>query len=188
MSSSSGPRAEGTDGSDWKHREKRRLMKEANNVAVQYVTSVKYKNAMKRTLIYHGMLGTSMFATAVIAGINCLYIWQVLWLATFPACLIGFRGIMKNKSKYLNLYRIVLCLCSIPACIWGLLATAGIVSHREFYPLVSLPKPTRFLMPDSSYVFYFLGATTLCSHLFSLAAIRKLMYAWDITSRKSKAQ
>ena len=46
-------------------------------VAVQYVTSVKYKNAMKRTLIYHGMLGTAMLGTSVIAGINCLYLWQV---------------------------------------------------------------------------------------------------------------
>ena len=32
------------------------------------------------------------------------------------------------------------------------------------------------------------GGTTLCSHLFTLAAIRKLIYAWDVTSRKSKAQ
>ncbi|KAL5270403.1 hypothetical protein ACHWQZ_G001206 [Mnemiopsis leidyi] len=179
MSSKAGPRAEGTDGSDWTHREK---------VAVQYVTSVKYKNAMKRTLIYHGMLGTAMLGTSVIAGINCLYLWQVLWLAAFPTCLIGFRGIMKNKSKYLNLYRIGLALCSVPACIWGLLATAGYVSHQEFYPYVNLPKPAKFLMPDSSYVFYFLGGTTLCSHLFTLVAIRKLIYAWDVTSRKSKSQ
>ena len=39
--------------------------------------SVKYKSAMKRTILYHSLLGLAVIVTTFLCGLNSLYAWQV---------------------------------------------------------------------------------------------------------------
>jgi len=174
MASMAGPRAGGTDGSDWNHREK---------VAHQYVVSVKFKTAMRRTILYHGMFGLCAGLGSLMYGIMALNCWQLLWLISAPTCLIGFRGICKNSTISLVVYKICLLGSAIPACLWALTATGGFVPHFEIYQLLGAPKHD-LLMPHNNLAIYFVVITALMSHFYSLICINKLTHAWDVTARR----
>lgn len=100
MASRSGPRAPGTDGSDYSHREK---------IVSHYKTSADLKTSVRKCLLPH-MLLTFLMALkffAVVAGstyFRPLDGWEMGWCISGVTAYIGFGALNRNDVKRLFVY------------------------------------------------------------------------------------
>lgn len=99
MSSRSGPRASGSDGSDFSHREQ---------VASHYKDSVKWKSKLKLNLTLHliliflGILWTALGYFKMIE--YHIQDWQMAWLCTVIPVIFGLTSLPKNKHNQMYIY------------------------------------------------------------------------------------
>ena len=48
-----------------------------------------------------------------------------------PGCAFGFKGICKNSTTQINVYKFLLSAFSVPAVIWGIIASLWREKNRE---------------------------------------------------------
>ena len=109
MASRSGPRAEGTDGSDYKHREK---------VADYYTKSAELKSSVRKCLIPHLVLFVGLIVKSISLLLKAKYFlpleyWEMVWLVSGIFAAIGLGGLPKNDVKRMVLYVIGNIICGV---------------------------------------------------------------------------
>ncbi|XP_065057825.1 protein jagunal homolog 1-A-like [Rhopilema esculentum] len=100
MAARAGPRAEGTDGSDFKHREK---------VASHYQESVTIKGKLRKSLVPHMFLTILAFGRLASVALGSTYFkpaefWELLWIVSGLAAYIGYNSLSKNHVVQILTY------------------------------------------------------------------------------------
>jgi len=100
MASRSGPRAEGTDGSDFSHREK---------IADHYTKSAELKASVRKCLIPHIVLFVCLILKAISLALKSTYFlplenWEMAWGVSGIFAWIGLRSLPKNDTRRLSSY------------------------------------------------------------------------------------
>ena len=100
MASRSGPRASGTDGSDFSSREQ---------IVAHYKASADLKTSVRKSILPHMMLTVLLVAKFFLVGMgmtkfNPLTIWEKIWLVSGVCAFIGFGGLTKNNVTRLMIY------------------------------------------------------------------------------------
>lgn len=103
MASRSGPRAEGTDGSDFQHRE---------TIADYYSKSAELKGSVRKCLIPHLVLFITLVGKGAALLMGSTYFlpletWEMCWLVSGIFAGIGLTGLKRNDKKRLIMYVIV---------------------------------------------------------------------------------
>merc|ERR1711931_143305 len=115
MASRSGPRAEGTDGSDYKHRE---------TVADHYTKSAELKTSVKKCLIPHlvlfaGLVFKTMSLVLKIEYFTPLAHWEMTWALSGVFAMIGLRSLPKNDVNKLLAYILGNLFFGVGSLLWG---------------------------------------------------------------------
>lgn len=155
MASSVGPRARGTDGSDYLHRER---------VASHYTISANIKPKLGK------VLQLQILCALLCLGLGVIDHYQLLCLATFSGYLCGiplcYFALKRNNSTYMNLYG---CCCSI----------LGV------FPMVYLLYTSLWTgqVSDYRYMKLLLAAAVVLCNTTGMYFAKRLMEAWSATSR-----
>nr|KAF6310603.1 jagunal-like protein 1 [Myotis myotis] len=118
MASRAGPRAAGTDGSDFQHRER---------VAMHYQMSVTLKYEIKKLIYVHLVLWLLLVAKMSVGHLRLLshdqvampYQWEYPYLLSIVPSLLGLLSFPRNNISYLVLSMISMGLFSIAPLIYG---------------------------------------------------------------------
>ena len=154
MASSVGPRARGTDGSDFLHREQ---------VAKRYKISAELKPKLKKVLVLQTL------CAAFCLGLGLVSV-NYLFLITFFGYLCGisfcYFALKKNNPSYMNIYG---CCCSILGVfpMVYLLYSSLWTGQVKDYRYLKLPVAV-FVVLSNTYGMYF---------------AKKLMSAWEGTDK-----
>eukprot|EP00794_Sanderia_malayensis_P000296 gene296-922_t len=100
MASRIGPRPTGSDGNDFKHREK---------VASHYQESVARKISIRKSLLSHMFLTVLSFGRLLSISMGIHYfnppeLWEMLWLLSGIGSFFGFGSLRKNSVNHILLY------------------------------------------------------------------------------------
>ena len=100
MASRSGPRAEGTDGSDFSNRE---------SIANHYKTSAELKTKVRKSMIPHMLMTFLLVLKFVATALGSKYFvplekWEMVWILSGICAFIGFGSLAKNDNKKLIIY------------------------------------------------------------------------------------
>ena len=100
MASRSGPRALGTDGSDYKHRE---------TVASHYSKSVDLKVSVRKCLMPHMLLAALYIGKYIAVMLGSKYFvplasWEIVWLVSGICAFIGYSSLSRNDIPRLLVY------------------------------------------------------------------------------------
>lgn len=180
MSSRSGPRADGSDGNDFMHRER---------VASQYVTSVKLKSKLKPYLYINVLLSALQ---AIYIGASHLNVvqdhdplpWQYMFSASFITSVIGLTSLPRNKQMYLRLSNAGTVILGIGGMAFGM------VHHQR--DLRKFLKTGRTSADDDMIGgvlpkvlgLYGLFASMVLLYLITVHCAKSLIKSWD--SKKSR--
>jgi len=132
MASREGPRAEGSDGTDFQHRER---------VASHYETSSAYKARM-RFVIYLHLLLVVLMVFRLSAGLCLLFnvqppavlqelemppaqIWEFVWLMTAVASFFGLIALRRNRAFLIQQYSIGTIIFGLGPVIYGIISMLG---------------------------------------------------------------
>lgn len=156
MASSVGPRARGTDGSDYLHRER---------VANHYTVSAEIKPKLRK------VLQLQILCALLCLGLGLIDHYDIVFLLTFSGYLLGipfcYLALKRNNSTYMNLYG---CCCSI----------LGV------FPMVYLLYTSLWtgLVPDYRYLKLLLAAAVVLCNTTGMYFAKKLMEAWTATTNR----
>ncbi|KAK0426400.1 hypothetical protein QR680_009689 [Steinernema hermaphroditum] len=185
MSSKAGPRAVGTDGSDFKHRQR---------VAAHYTWSVQYKNYLKYLFFFH--LSVLVFMWAKVGGefaVNTLgvelpafkkldlptaYPWEYVWCLSFLPCIFALMSFPKNKVQLLKYHYYGQFVLGIVPCVIGIGSQLP-----ELVDYISDPENSQtptfkgtFPMVIIWYIFFLISFQL---HAFCMYFSYNLMAAWQ---------
>ncbi|XP_062510600.1 protein jagunal homolog 1-A-like [Corticium candelabrum] len=89
MASRRGPRATGTDGSDFRHRQK---------VASQYSRIAQSKWRLRLMMTLHvSLVSCIVLHVVMVQNLREIEIWEWTWLVSCVACILGYRALKKNN-------------------------------------------------------------------------------------------
>ncbi|CAD5121467.1 DgyrCDS9972 [Dimorphilus gyrociliatus] len=183
MASRGGPRAAGTDGSDFSYRER---------VASHYVVSSTNKARLKIVMIAHILLGVLMTLRQTVSicaamGINppkFLYHlnlpqvlgWEVCWLPSIATVLFGFAALPKNQVFLMKQYILGVFVLGILPVLFGVGSIGeDIISYvKSGQSRVTFKG---FPMEVIWAIFLFIAAQV---HVMSVVFARKLVNAWNV--------
>ena len=138
MASRSGPRAPGTDGSDYSHREK---------IVNHYKQSADLKTGVRKCLLPH-MLLTFLMAfkyVAVLMGstyFRPLEQWEFVWVVSGISAYVGYGALSKNDVFRLSVYLFGNLLFGIAPLIYGAFEAVKIMKV-DFKDLKNIPDTWR---------------------------------------------
>ena len=116
MASRRGPRASGTDGSDFRHRQR---------VAPHYTRIVESKWNLRLTMVIHLGLASCVVLHAIMAEtLNEVAIWEWTWLVSCLACLVGFNALKQNNGEQMKMFMMGVVLFGILSISVGLFEMA----------------------------------------------------------------
>lgn len=156
MASNVGPRAKGTDGSDFSHRER---------VASHYQRSAEFKAKLKQILQLQVLCGI------VCLGVGLVVRYDYTALLSFSGYLfglpLGFLALRRNNSTYMNLYG---CCCSI----------LGV------FPMVYLLYMCLWtgMVDKLRYIRIAMAISVVLSNTTGMFFAKHLMGAWTVNTRK----
>lgn len=135
MASRSGPRAPGTDGSDYSHREK---------VVDHYKQSADLKTSVSKCLLPHMTLTflVALKFVAVILGsqyFHPLEQWEMIWLCSGVTAYIGFGALSKNDVSRLSVYLFGNLIFGIAPLIYGCVGVVKKMQH-DFKDMKNMPE------------------------------------------------
>jgi len=132
MASREGPRAEGSDGTDFQHRER---------VASHYETSAAYKLRLRYVIYLHLLLvalmmlrlGPGFFLLLNMQLPSCLHelelppaqMWEFIWLMTGIASLFGLIALPQNRAFLVQQYLIGTVVFGLGPIFYGILSLSG---------------------------------------------------------------
>uniref|UniRef100_A0A8C5QWU3 Protein jagunal homolog 1 n=1 Tax=Leptobrachium leishanense TaxID=445787 RepID=A0A8C5QWU3_9ANUR len=181
MASRAGPRASGTDGSDYRHREK---------VAGHYQMSVSLKSEIKK-LIYANLLIWCLIAGQIVVShlklvshdlVAMPYQWEFPYLFSLAPALFGLFSFPRNNISYLVISMISTGLFSIAPLIYG---------SMEMFPMAQQlyrhGKAYRFIFGFSAVsVLYLVMVVAVQLHAWQLYYSKKLLDAWFSSTQEKK--
>ncbi|XP_043557074.1 protein jagunal homolog 1 isoform X1 [Chiloscyllium plagiosum] len=181
MASRAGPRAAGTDGSDFQHREK---------VASHYQMSVTLKSEIKKLIIAHMVIWTLLTLQVIISHMKLVshdliampYQWEYPYLLSIIPSIFGFMSFPRNNISYLVLSMISAGLFSIAPLIYGTM---------EMFPMAQQlyrhGKAYRFIFGFSAVaVMYLVLVIAVQVHGWQIYYSKKLLDSWFTSTQEKK--
>ncbi|XP_006260365.1 protein jagunal homolog 1 [Alligator mississippiensis] len=181
MASRAGPRAAGTDGSDFRHRER---------VAEHYQMSAALKAEVRKLTYVHVALWALLAAQAVAAHLKLVahervavpYRWQYPYLLSILPSLLGLLAFPRNNISYLVLSMISAGLFSVAPLIYG---------SMEMFPVAQQlyrhGKAYRFIFGFSAVsVMYLVVLVAAQVHGWQLYYSKKLLDSWFASTQDRK--
>ncbi|XP_053157573.1 protein jagunal homolog 1 isoform X1 [Hemicordylus capensis] len=181
MASRAGPRATGTDGSDFRHRER---------VAEHYQMSVSLKSEIKKLIYMQVALWLLVVAQMCSAHFKLLahdqvampYQWEYPYLLSIIPSLFGLLSFPRNNISYLVISMISTGLFSVAPLIYG---------SMEMFPMAQQlfrhGKAYRFIFGFSAVsVMYLLVVVAVQVHGWQLYYSKKLLDSWFASTQEKK--
>ncbi|KAE8612397.1 hypothetical protein XENTR_v10012840 [Xenopus tropicalis] len=181
MASRAGPRATGTDGSDFQHRER---------VASHYQMSASLKNEIKKLIYAHLVIWLLIAAQMCVSHLKLVskdlvampYQWEYPYLLSLVPSLFGLVSFPRNNISYLVISMISTGLFSIAPLIYGTL---------EMFPMAQQlyrhGKAYRFIFGFSAIsVMYLLMVVAVQVHGWQIYYSKKLLDAWFTNTQEKK--
>ncbi|XP_070591810.1 LOW QUALITY PROTEIN: protein jagunal homolog 1-like [Erythrolamprus reginae] len=181
MASRAGPRATGTDGSDFRHRER---------VAEHYQMSVSLKSEIKKLIYMQVGLWLLVAAQMCVAHFRLLphdkvampYQWEYPYLLSIVPSLFGLFSFPRNNISYLVISMISTGLFSVAPLIYG---------SMEMFPMAQQlyrhGKAYRFIFGFSAVsVMYLLVVVAVQVHGWQLYYSKKLLDSWFTSTQEKK--
>ncbi|KAM3849134.1 protein jagunal homolog 1 isoform 1-T1 [Vipera latastei] len=181
MASRAGPRATGTDGSDFRHRER---------VAQHYQMSVSLKSEIKKLIYIQVALWLLVAAQMCVAHFKLLphdkvampYQWEYPYLLSIIPSLFGLFSFPRNNISYLVISMISTGLFSMAPLIYG---------SMEMFPMAQQlyrhGKAYRFIFGFSAVsVMYLLIVVAVQVHGWQLYYSKKLLDSWFTSTQEKK--
>ncbi|KAM6470581.1 protein jagunal homolog 1 isoform 1-T1 [Liasis olivaceus] len=181
MASRAGPRAAGTDGSDFRHRER---------VAEHYQMSVSLKSEIKKLIYMQVALWLLVAAQMCVAHFKLLphdkvampYQWEYPYLLSIIPSLFGLVSFPRNNISYLVISMISTGLFSVAPLIYG---------SMEMFPMAQQlyrhGKAYRFIFGFSAVsVMYLLVVVAVQVHGWQLYYSKKLLDSWFTSTQEKK--
>ncbi|XP_065115755.1 protein jagunal homolog 1-B [Paramisgurnus dabryanus] len=181
MASRAGPRAAGTDGSDYEHRER---------VAQHYQMSVALKSEIKKLNIAHAALWLLVAAQVVVSQLNLVshklvatpYQWEYIYLLSIVPTVFSFMALPKNNTSYLVISMISAGLLSLGPIFYG-----GMEMFPMAQQLYRHGKAYRFIFGFSAVsVMYLVMVIALQVHGWQIYYSKKLLDAWVTNTQEKK--
>ncbi|XP_017324707.1 protein jagunal homolog 1-A [Ictalurus punctatus] len=182
MTSRAGPRAAGTDGSDFKQREK---------VAPQYQMSASLKSEIKKLTVVHLVIWLLIASQVTIAHFKLYshdvvampYQWEYPYLLSLLPSLLSSLAMPRNNISYLVISMISAGLFSVAPLIFGAMEMFPVAQQ-----LYRHGKAYRFIFGFSAVsVMYLLMVIAIQVHAGQIYYSKKLLDAWfDSTQEKKK--
>ncbi|KAM4652825.1 protein jagunal homolog 1 isoform 1-T2 [Discoglossus pictus] len=181
MASRAGPRATGTDGSDFQHRER---------VANHYQMSVSLKSEIKKLIYAHVVIWLLVAAQMCVAHLKLVshdviampYQWEYPYLLSIIPSLLGLFSFPRNNISYLVLSMISTGLFSIAPLIYG---------SMEMFPMAQQMyrhgKVYRFIFGFSAVsVMYLVMVVAVQVHGWQIYYSKKLLDSWFTSTQEKK--
>ncbi|CAM5125338.1 unnamed protein product [Eretmochelys imbricata] len=181
MASRAGPRAEGTDGSDYQHRER---------VASHYQMSVALKSEIKKLIYVQVAIWLLLLAQMCVGHLKLLphdqvampYQWEYPYLLSIIPSLFGLMSFPRNNISYLVLSMISTGLFSVAPLIYG---------SMEMFPMAQQlyrhGKAYRFIFGVSAVsAMYLLLVVAAQVHGWQLYYSKKLLDSWFASTQEKK--
>ncbi|XP_042190571.1 protein jagunal homolog 1-A [Callorhinchus milii] len=181
MASRAGPRATGTDGSDFQHRER---------VASHYQMSVALKMKIKKLIIAHLVIWTLLVLQVFVSHMKIVshdlvalpYQWEYPYILSIIPSFFGFISFPRNNISYLVISMISIGLFSIAPLIYG---------SMEMFPVAQQlyrhGKAFRFIFGYSAVaVMYSVLAIAVQLHSWQIYYSKKLLDSWFTSTQEKK--
>ncbi|XP_026151333.1 protein jagunal homolog 1-A [Mastacembelus armatus] len=182
MTSRIGPRAAGTDGSDFKHREK---------VAPCYQMSASLKSEVRKLNLVHLLIWLLVAAQVTVSHCNLVshdkvsmpYQWEYPYLLSLLPLICSSLSLPKNNISYLVISMISAGLFSVAPLIYG-----GMEMFPVAQQLYRHGKAYRFIFGFSAVtVMYLIMVIAVQVHAWQLYYMKKLLDSWfNATQEKKK--
>lgn len=181
MASRAGPRATGTDGSDFEHRER---------VASHYQMSVALKSEIRKLNIVHVLLWTLMAAQAVVSQLGLVshrmvaapYQWEYPYLLSIVPTAFSFMALPRNNISYLVVSMISAGLFCVAPLLYG-----GMEMFPVAQQLYRHGKAYRFIFGFSAVsVMYLVIVIAVQVHGWQIYYSKKLLDQWFTSTQDKK--
>ncbi|XP_030637645.1 protein jagunal homolog 1-B [Chanos chanos] len=181
MASRAGPRATGTDGSDFQHRER---------VASHYQMSVALKGEIRKLNYAHIVVWVLVMAQVVVSQLKLVshnmvsapYQWEYPYLLSVIPTVFSFMALPKNNISYLVISMISAGLFCIAPIIYG---------GMEMFPVAQQAfrhgKVYRYIFGFSAVsVMYLVLVIGVQVHAWQIYYSKKLLDAWFTSTQEKK--
>ncbi|XP_004066597.1 protein jagunal homolog 1 [Oryzias latipes] len=181
MASRAGPRAEGTDGSDFQHRER---------VASHYQMSVSLKSEIRKLNIVHLLIWVLMAAQVIASQLSLVshkvvaspYQWEYPYLLSIIPTAFSFLALPRNNISHLVISMISAGLFCVAPLIYG---------SMEMFPVAQQlfrhGKAYRFIFGFSAVsVMYLVIVIAVQVHAWQIYYSKKLLDQWFTTTQDKK--
>ncbi|KAM9296103.1 protein jagunal homolog 1 [Gastrophryne carolinensis] len=181
MASRAGPRATGTDGSDFQHRER---------VANHYQMSVSLKSEIKKLIYAHIVIWVLLAAQIGVSYLKLVshnlvampYQWEYPYMLSIVPSLFGLFSFPRNNISYLVISMISTGLFSIAPLIYG---------SMEMFPIAQQVyrhgKVYRYIFGFSAVsVLYLVMVISVQVHGWQIYYSKKLLDSWFTSTQEKK--
>ncbi|XP_077369878.1 protein jagunal homolog 1-B [Festucalex cinctus] len=181
MASRAGPRATGTDGSDFEHRER---------VASHYQMSVALKSEIRKLNIVHLLVWVLMAAQVTVSQLSLVchktvaspYQWEYPYLLSVLPTVFSFMALPRNNISYLVISMIGAGLLSVAPLIYG---------SMEMFPVAQQlyrhGKAYRFIFGFSAVtIMYLVIVVCVQVHGWQIYYSKKLLDQWFASTQDKK--
>lgn len=181
MASRAGPRAEGTDGSDFQHRER---------VASHYQMSVALKSEIRKLNIVHVLIWLLLAAQVMVSQLNLVshsmvaapYQWVYPYLLSILPSVFSFMALPRNNISYLVISMVSAGLFCVAPLIYG-----GMEMFPVAQQLLRHGKAYRFIFGFSAVsVMYLVMVIAVQVHGWQIYYSKKLLDAWFTSTQDKK--
>ncbi|CAL8308061.1 unnamed protein product [Merluccius merluccius] len=181
MASRAGPRATGTDGSDFRHRER---------VAAHYQMSVALKSEVRKLNIVHALIWFLMAAQVTVSQLGLVshrvvsapYQWEYPYLLSIIPCIFSFLALPRNNISYLVLSMISSGLFCVAPLLYG-----GMEMFPVAQQLYRHGKAYRFIFGVSAVsVMYLVIVVAVQVHAWQIYYSKKLLDQWFTSTQEKK--
>uniref|UniRef100_A0A1A7YAN4 Jagunal homolog 1b n=1 Tax=Iconisemion striatum TaxID=60296 RepID=A0A1A7YAN4_9TELE len=181
MASRAGPRATGTDGSDFQHRER---------VASHYQMSVALKSEIRKLNIVHLLIWILMAAQVTVSQLSLVshkvvaspYQWEYPYLLSIIPTVFSFLALPRNNISYLVISMISAGLFCVAPLIYG-----GMEMFPVAQQLYRHGKAYRFIFGFSAVsVMYLIIIIAVQVHGWQIYYSKKLLDQWFSTTQEKK--
>lgn len=181
MASRDGPRASGTDGSDFQHRER---------VASHYQMSVALKSEIRKLNIAHAVIWVLLVAQVTVSQLGLVshrvvaapYQWQYPYLLSIIPSAFTSMALPRNNISYLVIAMVSAGLLSVAPLIYGAMEMLPVAQQ-----LMRHGKAYRFIFGVSAVtIMYLVVIIAVQVHAWQIYYSKKLLDSWFTSTQDKK--